>query len=85
MRSLRTMSESANGQMRALQIGHDIAAQQVSQIQKLRGLVSQQMTMLGTWLQGEQTDRDLAQKRREKFFAPAGRGIPAGQMMEPRW
>jgi type IV secretion system protein TrbJ len=85
MRSLRTMSESANGQMRALQIGHDIAAQQVSQMQKLRGLVSQQMTMLGTWLQSEQTDKDLAQKRREKFFAPAGRGIPAGQMMEPRW
>jgi type IV secretion system protein TrbJ len=85
MSSLRGMSESADGQMKALQVGHEIAAQQVAQMQKLRGLVSQQMTMVGTWLQSEQTDKDLAQARREKFFAPANRGIPAGQMMEPRW
>lgn len=85
MDSLRSMSETANGQMKALQVGHQIAAQQVAQMQKLRGLVSQQMTMMGTWYQSEQTDKDLAQARREKFFAPAGRGIPEGQKMEPRW
>lgn len=85
MGSLRSMSETANGQMKALQVGHQIAAQQVAQMQKLRGLVSQQMTMMGTWYQSEQTDKDLAQARREKFFAPAGRGIPEGQKMEPRW
>ncbi|MBY4617159.1 MULTISPECIES: P-type conjugative transfer protein TrbJ [Rhizobium] len=85
MASLRSMSQSADGQMKALQVGHQIAAQQVAQLQKLRGLLSQQMTMMGTWFQANQTDRDLAQKRREKFFAPAGRGIPDGQMMEPRW
>lgn len=85
MGALRSMSETADGQMKALQVGHEIAAQQVAQMQKLRGLVSQHMTMLGSWLQSEQTAKDLAQKRREKFFAPAGRGIPAGQMMEPRW
>ncbi|MGZ7274574.1 hypothetical protein ACXWPL_10080, partial [Streptococcus pyogenes] len=45
MSSLRSMSESADGQMKALQVGHQIAAQQVAQMQKLRGLVSQQMTM----------------------------------------
>lgn len=85
MDSLRSMSETSNGQMKALQVGHQIAAQQVAQMQKLRGLVSQQMTMMGTWYQSEQTDKDLAQARREKFFAPAGRGIPEGQKMEPRW
>jgi P-type conjugative transfer protein TrbJ len=85
MDSLRSMSETANGQMKALQVGHQIAAQQVAQMQKLRGLFSQQMTMMGTWYQSEQTDKDLAQARREKFFAPAGRGIPEGQKMEPRW
>jgi P-type conjugative transfer protein TrbJ len=79
------MSETADGQMKALQVGHEIAAQQVAQMQKLRGLVAQQMTMVGTWLQSEQTDKDLAQARREKFFAPANRGIPEGQKMEPRW
>lgn len=85
MSSLRTMSETANGQMKALQVGHQLAAQQVEQSQKLRALVSQQTTMTATWLQSEQTDKDLAQARREKFFAPTNRGVPQGEMMEPRW
>jgi P-type conjugative transfer protein TrbJ len=85
MNSLRSMSESADGQMKALQVGHEIAAQQVSQMQKLRGLISQQMTMMGTWLQTEQTDKDLAQARREKFFNADITTIPTGQKMEPRW
>ncbi len=68
MASLRSLSDGANGQMKALQVGHEIAAQQVAQMQKLRGLVSQQMTMMGTWLQTNQTDKDLAQARREQFF-----------------
>jgi Ti type entry exclusion protein TrbK len=32
-------------------------------MQKLRGLVSQQMTMMATWYQSEQADKDLAQAR----------------------
>ncbi|MBY2925871.1 P-type conjugative transfer protein TrbJ [Rhizobium leguminosarum] len=85
MSSLRSMSETADGQMKALQVGHEIAAQQVAQMQKLRGLVSQQMTMMGTWLQTEQTDKDLAQARREKFFNSEVKSVPEGQKMEPRW
>ncbi|HHV68018.1 MAG TPA: P-type conjugative transfer protein TrbJ [Ochrobactrum intermedium] len=85
MSSLRSMSESADGQMKALQVGHDIAAQQVAQMQKLRGLVSQQMTMMGTWYQSEQAQKDLAQARREQFFSGTERDIRGGQTMEPRW
>lgn len=85
MSSLRSISETADGQMKALQVGHEIAAQQVAQIQKLRGLVSQQMTMMGTWLQSEQTDKDLAQARRQNFFNAEVKTIPEGQEMEPRW
>ncbi len=85
MSQLRSMSQSANGQMKALQVGHEIAAQQVAQMQKLRGIVSQQTTMMGTWLQSEQTDKDLAQARREKFFNADVQSIPTGQKMEPRW
>ncbi|MCZ7450240.1 P-type conjugative transfer protein TrbJ [Agrobacterium rhizogenes] len=85
MAALRAMSQSADGQMKALQIGHQIAAQQVSQMQKLRGLFSQQMTMTATWLQAEQTDKDIAQTRREKFFNADVRTVPGGQKMEPRW
>lgn len=85
MSSLRTMSESADGQMKALQVGHQIAAQQVAQMQKLRGLVSQQMTMMGTWYQSDQAQKDLAQARREQFFNAPTRDIRGGQTMEPRW
>lgn len=85
MNELRSMSQTADGQMKALQVGHQIASQQVGQMQKLRGLVSQQMTLMSTWLQSEQTDKDLAQARREKFFSAEVRDIPEGQKMEPRW
>ncbi|EMS95926.1 conjugal transfer protein TrbJ [Agrobacterium tumefaciens str. Cherry 2E-2-2] len=85
MSSLRSMSESSDGQMKALQVGHQIAAQQVAQMQKLRGLVSQQMTMMGTWYQSEQAQKDLAQARREQFFSGTEHDIRGGQTMEPRW
>lgn len=85
MNSLRSMSESSDGQMKALQVGHEIAAQQVAQMQKLRGLVSQQMTMMGTWLQSEQTDKDLAQKRREEFFKSTVPSTSGGEKMKIEW
>ncbi|MRH97951.1 P-type conjugative transfer protein TrbJ [Agrobacterium tumefaciens] len=85
MSSMRSMSETADGQMKALQVGHELAAQQIAQMQKLRGLVSQQMTMMGTWYQSEQAQKDLAQARREQFFSGTERDIRGGQTMEPRW
>ncbi|GES46120.1 conjugal transfer protein TrbJ [Rhizobium dioscoreae] len=85
MSSLRSLSETADGQMKALQVGHEIAAQQVAQMQKLRGLVSQQMTMMGTWLQTEQTDKDLAQARREKFFSAKAPSTSGGEKMKVEW
>ena len=85
MSSLRSMSESADGQMKALQVGHEIAAQEVGQLQKLRGLVSQQMTMMGTWYQSEQAKQDLAQARREEFFKAQAPSMSGGQEIKPRW
>lgn len=85
MSELRSMSESADGQMKALQVGHEIAAQQVAQAQKLRALVAQQTTMMGTWFQSEQADKDLAQLRRERFFNAGLPNARGGQTMEPRW
>ena len=85
MSSLRSMSESSDGQMKALQVGHQIAAEQVGQVQKLRGLIAQQTTMMATWFQSDQADKDLAQLRRERFFNAAQPGVRGGQAMEPRW
>lgn len=85
MKELRSMSESADGQMKALQVGHEIAAEQVAQTQKLRALVAQQTTMMGTWYQSEQAHKDLAQLRRERFFNAGLPNARGGQTMEPRW
>lgn len=85
MSSLRSMSESSDGQMKALQVGHQIAAEQVGQFQKLRGLIAQQTTMMAAWFQSDQADKDLAQLRRERFFNAAQPGVRGGQAMEPRW
>jgi type IV secretion system protein TrbJ len=85
MAQLHGQSESAVGQMQALQVGHSIASQQVEQMQKLRGLLSQQTTMIGTWYQSQQAEADLAQARREAFFESTAPSTSGGQEMEPRW
>jgi len=85
MSQLRTMSQTSDGQMKALQVGHQIAAQEVAQMQKLRGLFSQQVTMMGTWFQSKQAEADLAQARRDSFFTSSTPSTAGGQTMEPRW
>jgi P-type conjugative transfer protein TrbJ len=85
MAQLQAMSESADGQLKALQVGHEIAAQQVAQMQKLRGLVAQQTTMMGTWYQSQQAAQDLSQARRQQFFQATAPSTSGGQTMEPRW
>jgi P-type conjugative transfer protein TrbJ len=85
MAQLQTMSESADGQLKALQVGHEIAAQQVAQMQKLRGLVAQQTTMMGTWYQSQQAEQDLSEARRQDFFKATTPSTSGGQTMEPRW
>lgn len=85
MQQLQSQSESAVGQLQALQVGHSIASQQVEQMQKLRGLVAQQSAMMGAWYQSEQAAKDLAQNKREKFFDSAAPSTSGGQEMQPRW
>ncbi|WP_456679704.1 P-type conjugative transfer protein TrbJ [Bradyrhizobium sp. S3.7.6] len=85
MAQLQTASESADGQMKALQVGHEIAAQEVGQMQKLRGLVAQQTTMMATWFQSSEANKDLSQARREQFFNATTPATSGGQTMEPRW
>lgn len=85
MDQLQTMSQSADGQLKALQVGHEIASQQVAQMQKLRGLVAQQTTMMGTWYRSRQTEQDLSEARRQQFFKATTPSTSGGQTMEPHW
>lgn len=84
-RQLQAQSQSAVGQLQALQIGHSIASQQIEQMQKLRSLVAQQSAMMGTWYQSEQAAKDLAQSKREQFFNSTAPSASGGQQMRPRW
>jgi P-type conjugative transfer protein TrbJ len=54
MRQLRTMSQSATGQMQALQVGAQIAEQQVQQLQKLRQLMMAQLSQQNTYLAAQE-------------------------------
>ena len=85
MDQLQSLSQSADGHLKALQVGHQIASQQVAQSQMLRSLVSQQVTMMATWYQSEQTARDFSHVQRDQFFDSDAPPLTGGQMMEPRW
>ncbi|MEJ7139537.1 P-type conjugative transfer protein TrbJ [Amphibiibacter pelophylacis] len=54
LKQLRTMSQNATGQMQAIQVGSQIAEQQVQQLQKLRQLMMAQLNQQNTYLAGQE-------------------------------
>lgn len=75
MRTIEGMGKSARGRMEAIQVGNLIAAQQVSQIQKLRGLMMAQMQMQSSYLTYEANQKDSANARSRNFFKSDLSGI----------
>ena len=61
LRQLRAMSQGAGGQMQAIQVGSQIAEQQVQQLQKLRQLVMLQLQSQNTYL-AAQENKDATTK-----------------------
>lgn len=76
LNQLENMSQTATGRMRALQVGNQIAMQQVRQNQKLRELVMSQIQLQGNYLAAEASKDAARQARAEKFF-----GGPTGTIM----
>lgn len=68
MRTIENMGKTAQGRMEALQVGNMIAAHQVSQMQKLRGLVMAQMQMQSAYHTFEANQKDSANAKSKKFF-----------------
>ncbi len=54
LKQLRAMSQSAQGQMQAIQVGSQIAEQQVQQLQKLRQLMMAQLSQQNTYLAAQE-------------------------------
>lgn len=65
---LRALASSADGQMQALEIGNELAAQQIEQSQKLRHLVNTQISQMSTWALSMQGNSDAAQAESEHTF-----------------
>ena len=68
MRTLEKMGETPEGRMQAIQIGNQIAAQQVRQNQKLRALIMAQMQMQASYMAHEANEKDVQKAKSEKFF-----------------
>ncbi|AKH22412.1 hypothetical protein AAY24_18255 (plasmid) [Sedimenticola thiotaurini] len=77
LNTLENMSQTASGRMQAIQVGNQIAMQQVRQSQKLRELVMAQIQAQTNYLASE-AEKDAAnQARNEKFFSGAS-GVTVG-------
>ncbi|MCX6131514.1 MAG: P-type conjugative transfer protein TrbJ, partial [Proteobacteria bacterium] len=68
MQTIEKLGRSSQGQMQALQVGNLIAAQEVSQLQKLRGLMMAQMQMQSSYLSYEANQKDSANAKSRTFF-----------------
>lgn len=68
METLERLSRSSEGRMQALQVGHQIASQQIRQVQKLRALMMTQMQMQASYMAHEQNEKDAQTAETKKFF-----------------
>jgi P-type conjugative transfer protein TrbJ len=77
MAQLNAMGNNAQGRMQALQVGAQIANQQVQQMQKLRQLVMSQMNMQANYMAAE-ASKDAAKQARAERFWDTNRGTQIG-------
>ena len=68
LRQLQDQSATADGQMRALQIGHSLASLQADQMMKLRALIAQQTVMFGEVFGRQQAIQEQQQAIEKKYF-----------------
>ena len=68
LRQLQLQSEGADGQMKALQVGHSLASVQADQMMKLRALIAQQTVMFGQVFGRRQAIEEQQQAVEKKYF-----------------
>ena len=66
--SLRAMSQNPEGQVQALQVGQQIAVEQTSQLQKLRGLMMAQMQSQNAFMANQMQDAKAKKGSEDVFF-----------------
>jgi P-type conjugative transfer protein TrbJ len=68
LKQIQGQSSSADGQMRALQVGHELASLQVDQMLKLRALIAQQTVMMGQVFGRQQAILEQQQAEEQRYF-----------------
>jgi conjugal transfer/entry exclusion protein len=68
LRELQTMSQSSEGRHQALQVGHQIAVQEVHQLQKLRAIQLSQMQMQAAYQAQENSEKSYYRANRSEYF-----------------
>jgi type IV secretion system protein TrbJ len=68
LNQLRSMSQSSVGRMQAIQVGNQIAVEQVAQTQKLRELVMAQTQSQSNYLAAEKSEKDAQQAEVEQLL-----------------
>jgi P-type conjugative transfer protein TrbJ len=69
LKDLQKMSQTSVGRHQALQVGHQIAVQEVHQIQKLRAIQLSQMQMQAAFQAQENSERSYYRANRSKYFS----------------
>jgi len=65
---LRNMSQTSQGRMQAIQVGNQVAVEQVAQMQKLRQLVMAQNQAQSNYLAAERTDKDAKEAEMKELL-----------------
>ncbi|WP_176000832.1 P-type conjugative transfer protein TrbJ [Burkholderia vietnamiensis] len=70
VQELRTRSQSAQGQMQALQAGNDIGVAMIGQLQQLRQLQMAEIQSQGQYIAGQQNKADLKDSMLQQYLTP---------------
>ncbi len=68
LKELQAKSQSAEGRHQALQVGHQIAVQEVHQLQKLRAIQLSQMQMQAAYQAQENSEKSYYRANRSEYF-----------------
>lgn len=70
IQQLQTQSQTATGQLQALQAGNSVGVAMVGQMQQLRQLQMAQITSQGQYMAGQQSKDDMKDSMMQQYFTP---------------
>ena len=69
---LHRKSQTSQGRMEAIQVGHQLSSQQVTQLQKLRQLISAQMQMHAGYMATDTERKAIEDAHTQRYYQGSG-------------